>query len=95
MLYGAVPLLIDTVAEPNVAQFWAEELVLLVSARPLLAIVTEFVPEHPLASVMLTVYVPAERFDAVVPAAPFDQLMLYGAVPLLMDTVAEPGVAQF
>ena len=44
---------------------------------------------------MLTVYVPAERFDAVVPAAPFDQLMLYGAVPLLIDTVAEPNVAQF
>ena len=55
MLYGVVPLLIDTDAVPSVAQFCAVEFVLLVSARPLLATVIKFVPVQPLASVMLTV----------------------------------------
>ena len=49
------PLVAVTDAVPKTAQFAANEVVLLVIAIPLFAIVTEFVPEHPFASVIVTV----------------------------------------
>ena len=42
------------------------------------------------ASVTVTVYVPAARPDAVAPVPPEDQRYVYGGVPPLPVTVAEP-----
>jgi hypothetical protein len=87
-------LLIDTDAVPSVAQFCAVEFVLLVSARPLFVTFTDLVALHPLASVIVTLYVPAFRPVLFCVVLPLVHKKLNGAVPFDALAVAEPRVAQ-
>ena len=54
--------------------------------------VTVSVSSQPLASVTVTVYVPAARLDAVAPVALFDHAYEYGAVPPEPLAVADPSL---
>ncbi len=54
--------------------------------------VTVSVSVQPLASVTVTVYVPAARLEAVAEVAPLDQAKEYDVVPPVAEAVASPSL---
>ena len=65
---------------------------LAVSAAAGWVTVTEAVAVHPLASVMVTVYVPAARFPISWMVSPLLHAYVYGAVPPPADELTEPSL---
>jgi len=95
-VYGAVPPEAEAVAEPFAAPHVASVVAsILTVGSPRSLIVAVAVDEHPLASVIVTVYVPASSPVAVadVCAGDVSQLYVYGAVPPEAKAVAEPFAA--
>ena len=95
-MYGAVPPEAEAVAAPFAAPHVASVVAsILAEGPPMSFIVAVAVEEHPFASVIVTVYVPAANPVAVadVCAGEVFQLYVYGAVPPEAEAVAEPFAA--
>ena len=91
-MYGAVPLAGATVAEPVAAPWHNTFAWALIEAVnwATSVITTEAAAVHPLASVAVTLYVPAVRFVAVAVVWPFDHKYVIEPVPPLPVAVAVP-----
>jgi hypothetical protein len=91
-VYGAVPPVAVKLAAPVELpkQRTFVTVMLAVSAAAGCVIVTLAVVVQLLASVMVTLYVPAARFDKSSVVDPFDQLYVYGDVPPVTFKLAAP-----
>lgn len=89
--YGAVPLAVTAVADPSQVP-WHDALMVVVDTENCggFVMMTLALAEHALESVTTTVYVPAQRAEAVAEVAELVQEYVYGLTPPAGTTVADP-----